>query len=88
VFSDIKRICNRLSLVLSRLEPVRGWGGLGGWGEQPGEPPVRLKTLVQRELQTKPSEYTLGLTLEEVEEHVRGNYPPGVFSNSNVFSKS
>ena len=78
--------CNRLSLVLAKREPVWGWGGLRGWGEQPGEAPLRLKTLVQRELQTNPREYTLGLTEEEVEEHVGGNYPPGVASNWNVFS--
>ena len=75
-----------MALLLGDRTPVDGWGGIEataeagvGGASKAAEGAQRLQRLVTDELRRNPSRYTLalGLTVEEVLQHVEGNSPPG-----------
>jgi len=62
-----------MALLLPDREPVEGWGGAEGEGGEL-ERAERLKELVTGELRRTPQRYTLGLTVDEVLQHVDGRF--------------
>jgi len=66
-----------MALVLEGRQPIAGGVGWSGWGKDMQEGAKRLKQMVREELSRNAAQYTLGLTVEEVQEHVAANSHAG-----------